>query len=121
MAELRDVWKHRNTLAEALDQALDAMAREIRVASVDELVDFAGSFYPGRAENPEWITSFERFVELLWQMAPSDTLAQLEAAFRARGPLWAPFANAFAADNGAKLHNHIWHPPGARRPAVVLR
>jgi len=75
----------------------------------------------GRAAGPEWVNSFDRFVELLWQHADPTVIAQLEAAFRARGPLWAPIANAFSPEHGARLRARDWRAPGARRPAVVLR
>lgn len=121
MSELREAWKLRNSLAAALEQALDWVGREIERASVDELIDFCGSFYPGRAASPEWVSSFDRFVELLWQHADPTVIAQLEAAFRTRGPLWAPIANAFSPEHGTRLRARDWRAPGARRPAVVLR
>lgn len=121
MAELRAAWKLRSSLAEAMEQAIDYAAREIAAATVDELVDFCGSFYPGRADSPEWIASFDRFVEQVWECAAPQTIAQVEAAFRARGPVWAPFANAFAPEHGDQLRARDWRPSGARRAAVVLR
>lgn len=121
MAELREAWKLRLTLAAALEQALDWAGREIAAASAEELTDFCGSFYPGRAAGPEWIASFDRFVELLWLHARPETLAEVEAAFRARGPLWAPITNALSPEHGARLRERDWRPSGARRPAVVLR
>ena len=121
MSELREAWKLRNSLAVALDQALDWVGREIGRATADELIDFCGSFYPGRASGPEWINTFDRFVEQVWQHADPAVIAQVEAAFRARGPLWAPIANAFTPAHGDRLRARDWRPAGARRPAVVLR
>jgi hypothetical protein len=123
MSDLRDAWKLRCSLAEALDLALDQVGRVIERATVDELVDFCGSFYPGRAAGPEWIASFDRFVEQVWQHAPPGMVAAVEAAFRARGPLWAPIANAFTEEHGTRLRERAeaWRPSGARRAAVVLR
>ena len=121
MADLAAAWTHRNTLAEALDQALDWVARELRCASVDELIDFLGGFSPARAPGPEWTASFERLVEQMWEHVPAETLAEIEAAFRARGPIWAPVANSFTPEHGARLRGRRWRPSGARRAAVVLR
>jgi hypothetical protein len=121
MTDLAAAWTHRNTLAEALDQALDWVAAELRRATVDELTDFLGSFSPARAAGPEWTASFERLVEQMWEHLSAETLAQIEAHFRARGPIWAPVANSFTAGHGERLHDRRWRPSGARRPAVVLR
>jgi len=121
MAGLAAAWTHRNTLAEALDQALDWVAAELRRASIEELIDFLGSFVPARSLGPEWTASFERLVEQLWEHLPPDTLARLEAEFRARGPIWAPVANSLTPEHGDRLRSRRWHPSGARRPAVVLR
>jgi hypothetical protein len=52
---------------------------------------------------------------------PAETLAAIEAAFRARGPIWAPVANSFTPEHGDRLRARRWRPAGARRPAVVLR
>jgi hypothetical protein len=121
MSDLGAAWTHRNTLAEALDQALDWVGRELRQASAEELIDFLGGFSPARAPGPEWIASFERLVEQMWEHVPSETLARIEAEFRGRGPVWAPIANSFTAAHGARLRERRWHPSGARRAAVVLR
>ncbi len=121
MADLRAAWKLRTAMAEAMEQALEYAGREIARATVDELIDFCGSFYPGRADSPEWIASFDRFVEQVWECVAPDTIARVEAAFRARGPLWAPIANSFTPEHGARLHSRDWRPSGARRAAVVLR
>ncbi len=104
-----------------MEQALDWVGREIATASADELIDFCGSFYPGRAADPEWIASFDRSVEMVWQHAGPEAIAAVEAAFRARGPLWAPIANAFTPEHGERLRSRDWRPAGARRAAVVLR
>lgn len=121
MTQLREAWKLRNSLAVAFDQALDWAGREIEAATAEQLIDFCGSFYPGRAAGPEWIATFDRFIELLWQHADATIIAQLEAAFRERGPLWAPVANALAPEHGERVRAHAWRPAGARRPAVVVR
>ncbi len=123
MSELRDAWKLRNSIAAALDQALDLVGREIERASPEELIDFCGGFYPGRASGPEWIASFERFVEQVWQSANPAVIAVVEADFRARGPLWSPIANAFTPEHGARLAHRAEdsRPAGARRAPVVLR
>lgn len=121
MAELREAWKLRNSLVLALEQAIDWVGREIAAASPADLIDFCGGFYPGRAASPEWIASFDRFVEQVWEHADPAVIAQVEADFRRRGPLWAPVANAFAPDHGERLRERDWRPSGARRPAVVLR
>ena len=123
MSELREAWKLRNSLALALEQALDWVGREIARASAEELIDFCGGFYPGRAASPEWIASFDRFVEQVWAHADPAVIADVEAAFRARGPLWAAVANAFSPDHGAHLRERAdaWRASGARHAAIVLR
>lgn len=121
MIELAAAWTHRNTLAEALDQALNWVGRELRGASAPELIDFLGGFAPARAAGPEWTASFERLVEQIWEHVSAATLAEIEAEFRRRGPIWAPVANSFLPANGDRLRERRWHPAGARRAAVVLR
>lgn len=121
MDGLTAAWTHRNTLAEALDQALDWVGVELRRASAEQLIDFLGGFSPARAPGPEWTASFERLVEQMWEHVPAETLAAIEADFRARGPIWAPIANSFTPEHGERLRGRIWHPAGARRAAVVLR
>src|SRR5436190_24183115 len=100
MTELAAAWAHRNTLAEALDQALDLLARELRAASAEELIDFLGGFSPARAPGPEWTASFERFVEQVWEYVDPAILATVESDFRARGPIWAGIANSFTSEHG---------------------
>lgn len=121
MTDLAAAWTHRITLAEAFDQALELMARALRQASIEELTDFLGGFAPARASGPEWSASLERLIEQMWECLPSATLAQLEATFRARGPVWVGVANSLSAEHGDRLHARRWHPGSARRPAVVLR
>ena len=121
MSELREAWKLRNSLAASLDLALDWVGREIAGATAGELVDFCGSFYPGRAAGPEWIASFDRLVEQVWEHADPGVIAQVESTFRGRGPMWAAVANAFTPEHGERLRSREWRPSGARRPAVVLR
>lgn len=121
MDSLAAAWTHRNTLAEAMDQALDWVTAELRRASVEDLIDFLGSFSPARAAGPEWTASFERLVEQMWEHLSAETLAQIEAHFRTRGPMWAPVANSFTPEHGERLRERRWRPGSARRPAVVLR
>lgn len=121
MSDLAAAWAHRTTLAEALDQALDWVGRELRRASAEELIDFLGEFSPVRVTSPEQAASFERLAEQMWEHLPAETLARIEAEFRARGPIWAPVANTFTAEHGDRLRTRRYHPPGARRPAVILR
>ena len=121
MNDLAAAWTHRNTLAEALDQALDWVAAELRRASAEDLIDFLGSFAPARSAGPEWTASFERLVEQMWEHVAPAILAQIEAEFRRRGPIWAPVANSFTPEHGERLRTRRWHPSGARRAAVVLR
>lgn len=120
MADLSAAWTHRNTLAEALDQALDLLAVELRAVSTADLIDFLGGFSPARSPGPEWTATFERLVEQLWEHLDPAILAEIEAAFRARGPIWAAFANSFTPQHGEHLRAARWHPGGAKRAAIVL-
>ena len=119
--DLYRAWKLRNSLAAALELALDDLARQLQDASLEELIDFAGSFSPARAAGPEWVASFDRFVELVWECVDAERIAALEAEFRARGPLWAAVANSFTHERGTALRAARYQPRGSRRPAVVLR
>src|SRR5581483_5506829 len=119
--DLYHAWKLRNSLAAALELALDDMARQVQDASLEALIDFAGSFSPARAAGPERVASFDRFVELVWECVDAERIAALEAEFRTRGPLWAALANSFTPERGASLQAARYQPRGSRRPAVVLR
>src|SRR5262249_21211029 len=94
MAQLHEAWQLRNTLASALEQAIDWVGHELADATAADLIDFCGSFYPGRAGSPEWVATFEYLVDQLWLRCDPAVLAEVEQAFRARGPVWAPIANA---------------------------
>src|SRR5689334_1890395 len=121
MSDLYHAWKLRNSLAAALELALDEVVRQLQDASTDDLIEFAGSFSPARAAGPEWVASFDRFVELVWESVDAERIAALEAEFRGRGPLWAAVANSFTPERGAGLRAARTKPRGSRRPAVVLR
>jgi len=121
MSDLQRAWKLRTTLAAALELVIDEVQEQLAEASVEDLVEFLTSFSPARASGPEWVMTFDRLVEHIWEAVDSDRIAELERRFRARGPVWVAVANSFTVERGEALHAARWRPHGARSPAVVLR
>lgn len=121
MSYLQRAWKLRTAIAGALELAVDEVNDRLAAASVDELVEFLDGFSPARASGPEWVGTFDRLVEHIWESVDGDRIRALEAEYRARGPIWVAYANSFTPDRGASLRAVRWQPRGARRPAVVLR
>jgi hypothetical protein len=117
---LDDAWKLRNAAADTLLRAEEHVRRLVEAASPDELVRLVESFSPTRSPGPEWTRSFDPLAERLWAWCPPETMAALEAEFRARGKPWDPVANAFTPGRGAELRDQLRHPRGARYPAFTL-
>jgi hypothetical protein len=118
---LQRSWKLRNTLAEALDQALDAVAGDVTAASDEELVAFIDGFIPGASPSAEWSASLERFIEFLWATAP-DRIEALHGVYAARPALqWGGLTNLLSPDAGDRARTRFFKPPLAKRVAVVLR
>ncbi len=114
-------WKLRNTLADALDQALDSMTLDIAAATDEELVAFIDGFMPGAAPSAEWSASLERFIEFLWAAAP-QRIGPLQAVYANRPPMqWGGIANLLSPETGERTKTRLYKPPLARRSAVVLR
>ncbi|MHB8576627.1 MAG: hypothetical protein ACYDCQ_14990 [Dehalococcoidia bacterium] len=121
MTDLVAAWKLRTALASALELAIDEVRERLTAASHVELVEFLDGFSPSRAPGPEWVSTFDRLIELIWDVVAPEKIAALESEYRARGPIWAAYANSFTQVRGEKLRGERWHPKGARRAAVVLR
>jgi hypothetical protein len=121
MSDLIRAWKLRTALAGALDLALDEVNEQLSVSSTAVLIEFIDSFSPARAPGPEWVVTFDRLVEQIWEVVDGERIAALEAEYRARGPIWAAVANSFVPQRGEKLRAERRRPHGARRAAVVLR
>jgi hypothetical protein len=121
MADLARAWKLRTALAAALELAMDEVGDALAAASTTELVEFISGFTPARAPGPEWVATFDRLVEQIWDAVDPERIAEIEQEFRSRGPLWVASANSFTPARGEALRSARWRPPGARRPAVVLR
>lgn len=121
MTLLARAWKLRNAVAAGLELAMDEVDERLRSATVAELVEFIDSFSPARAPGPEWVATFDRLVEQIWDSLEAPQIEELEAEYRQRGPIWAAVANSFVPDRGEKLRAARWRPHGARRAAVVLR
>jgi hypothetical protein len=117
---LADAWKLRNSAAETLLRTEEHVRRLVEGAEVEELVRLIESFSPTRSPGPEWTRSFDPLAERLWAWCPAETLAALEAEFRARGKGWEPVANAFTAERGAELRAQLRRPRGARYPAFTV-
>ncbi|HEY8838049.1 MAG TPA: hypothetical protein VIO16_10315 [Dehalococcoidia bacterium] len=121
MSDLQRAWKLRNAMAAALELAVEEVETLLGVATVEELVEFLDGFSPARAPGPDWVGTFDRLVEHIWDSVDPVRISALEAEYRARGPIWVAYANSFTQDRGQKLRAVRWHPKGARRHAIVLR
>ncbi len=121
MTDLMRAWKLRNVIVASLELAIDEVDERLRSATPAELIEFIDSFSPARASGPEWVLTFDRLVEQLWDSLDAIRIAELEREYRQRGPIWAAVANSFLPERGDKLREARWRPHGARRAAVVLR
>lgn len=118
---LKRSWKLRNTLAEALDQSLDAVSVDVAAASDEELVAFIDGFIPGASPSAEWSASLERFIEFLWATAP-DRMDALQTVYAARPELqWGGLANLLSPGAGERTRARLPKPSLAKRAAVILR
>ena len=114
-------WKLRNTLAEALDQALDTFAVDIAAASDGELIAFLDGFIPGASPSAEWSASLERFIEFMWASVPARIEA-LRAEYAGRSQVqWGGITNLLSVEAGERARRRLYKPPLARRAAVVLK
>lgn len=114
-------WKLRNTLAEALDQALDALSVDVAATSDEDLITFIDGFIPGASPSAEWSASLERFIEFLWATAP-DRIEALQRAYAARPELqWGGLTNLLSPEAAERARARLYKPALAKRPAVVLR
>jgi hypothetical protein len=105
----------------ALEQAIESVEAAVADASDDELVGLVEGFAPGRSPSPEYASTLDRLMELLWDSAP-DRMAGLHAEFSERNPRqWGAVANMLAPEAGERRRAQRLHPAGARKPAVVLR
>jgi hypothetical protein len=118
---LRDVWELRNAAAATLIKAEEQVRRLLETATVEQIVSLVEAFSPARSPGPEWTRTFDPLVERLWTWCDAETVAALEAEFRARGPNWLAVANALAPERGEKLHA-LLKPTSAqsRLPAFTL-
>lgn len=117
---LRDAWALRNATAQALLLAEAQMQRLVEGAGVDELVALVEAFSPARSPGPEWTRTFEPLVERLWAWCDDGRMAELEAAFRARGLPWLAVANSFTPERGAELRGRLRRPAGSRFAAFTI-
>ena len=105
----------------ALEQAIESAESAVAEASTGDLVAFIEGFAPGRSPSPEYASTLDRLMELLWDSAPGR-MAELHAVFADRNPRqWGAVANMLAPEAGERRNQQRLHPAGARRPAVVLR
>jgi hypothetical protein len=113
-------WAARNAVADALITSEQHVRSLVQGASVEELVEFIDAFSPTRSPGPDWTRSFEPLVERLWQWCDPETLAQLEATYRARGLPWMAVANDFTEKRGAELKARVRRPAWARYPVFSI-
>ncbi len=107
MATLRETWELRNAAAETLLKAEQQARRELGSASAADLVALLDSFSPARSPGPEWTRSFEPLAERIWAWCDPATIAAVETELRARGAAWAPVANAFSPEHGARVRAQL--------------
>jgi hypothetical protein len=117
---LSEVWRLRNAAAVTLGLCEDQMRRAVSAASIDQLVALIETFAPGRSTGPDWTRTFEPLAERLWAWRDDATMAELEAAFRARGVPWMGVTNALSPEAGARSRGNLRHPAGARLPAFAM-
>lgn len=117
---LGEVWRVRNAAAATLGLCEDQMRRAVCAASVDQLVALIETFAPGRSTGPDWTRTFEPLAERLWVWCNDETMAALEAAFRARGVPWMAVTNALSPEAGARSRGNLRQPAGARLPAFAM-
>lgn len=117
---LADAWAARNAVADALIASEQHVRRLVENASFEQLVELVESFSPTRSSGPDWTRSFEPLVERLWAWCPAETLAALEAEFRARGLPWLAVANAFTPQRGEQLRARVRRPHWARYPVFAI-
>jgi len=106
-ATLRETWELRNAAAETLLKAELQVRRELEAASAAELVALLDAFSPARSPGPDWTRSFEPLAERIWAWCDPATIAVVEAELRARGAAWAPVANAFSVEHGARVRAQL--------------
>lgn len=116
---LGDLWRVRNAAAQTLALSEEQMRRAVDAASLDELVALIDSYAPGLSTGPEWTRTFDPLLERLWVWRSGETMAELARIYAAKGPPWAPVANAFAAENGARIRAGVRQPAWARLPAFA--
>lgn len=113
-------WATRNAAAEVLLRTEQHVRRLLAEATAEELVALIEAFSPTRSPGPEWSRTFEPLVERIWVWARPEAIAEAEANFRARGPVWMAVANALAPENGERLRAQLRQPGWARLPALAL-
>ena len=117
---IADAWAARNAVADALIKSETHVRRLIEQAGLAQLVELVEEFSPTRSPGPGWTRSFEPLVERLWAWCDEETMAGLEAEFRARGLPWMAVANDFTPERGAELRARVRQPAWARYPVFSI-
>ena len=117
---LREAWELRNAAAATLIKTEDQVHRLLAAATPEDLVALLEAFSPARSPGPEWTRSFDALVERLWTWCEGETLAVVEANFRARGQPWVAVANALAPERGEQLRSQLRRGSTARLPAFTI-
>ena len=121
LVTLRATWELRNSAAETLIRAEEQLQRQLRAATVADLITLLESFSPARSPGPEWTRSFDPLVERLWAWCEPELLSQVEASFRTRGGAWAPVANALSPEFGEHVRRRLQRgAEGVRLPRFTL-
>lgn len=120
-SSLRDAWELRNAAALTLIKTEEQLRRLLETCGVAEIVSLLEGFSPARSPGPEWTRTFDPLIERLWTWCDADTLAAVEAEFRARGPNWLAVANALTPERGAELQAQLRRSSAeARLPPFTL-
>ena len=117
---LREAWELRNAAAATLIKTEEQVHRLLAAATSEEIVTLLEAFSPARSPGPDWTRSFDALVERLWTWCEGDTLAAVEANFRARGQPWVAVANALAPERGEQLRGQLRRGSTARLPAFTI-
>ena len=117
---LREAWELRNAAAATLIKTEEQVHRLLAAATSEEIVTLLEAFSPARSPGPEWTRSFDALVERLWTWCEGETLAVVEANFRARGQPWVAVANALAPERGEQLRSQLRRGSTARLPAFTI-
>jgi hypothetical protein len=118
---LRDAWELRNAATATLVKSEEQIRRLLEAAGAEQIIALLEAFSPSRSSGPAWTRSFEPLLERLWTWCAAETLALVEANFRARGAPWIAVANSLRPEHGNDVRNRLQRRSAqARLPAFTI-